>query len=58
LVSGAFHDAIHLAHVCPTAMLFTPCRQGLSHHPDEHIEREDAEVAARVLTDAATSLLG
>jgi N-carbamoyl-L-amino-acid hydrolase len=39
-------------------MLFTPCRQGLSHHPDEHIEREDAEVAARVLTDAATSLLG
>lgn len=58
LVSGAFHDAIHMAHVCPTAMLFTPCRQGLSHHPDEHIEREDAEVAARVLTDAATSLLG
>ncbi|WP_227369714.1 M20 family metallo-hydrolase [Halomonas sp. M20] len=58
LVSGAFHDAIHLAHVCPTAMLFTPCRQGLSHHPDEHIEREDAEVAARVLADAAASLLG
>ena len=57
LVSGAFHDAIHLVHVCPTAMLFTPCRAGISHHPDEHIEREDAEVSARVLAQAAGRLL-
>ncbi|APE30811.1 Zn-dependent hydrolase [Halomonas aestuarii] len=57
LVSGAFHDAIHLAHVCPTAMLFTPCRAGISHHPDEHIEREDAEVAVRALAEAASRLL-
>ena len=57
LVSGAFHDAIHLAHVCPTAMLFTPCRAGISHHPDEYIEREDAEIAARVLAQAAGRLL-
>lgn len=56
-VSGAFHDAIHLVHVCPTAMLFTPCRAGISHHPDEHIERADAEIAARVLTQAAARLL-
>ncbi|GHA87988.1 M20 family metallo-hydrolase [Modicisalibacter luteus] len=57
LVSGAFHDAIHLAHVCPTAMLFTPCRAGISHHPDEHIERDDAESATRVLAEAAGRLL-
>jgi N-carbamoyl-L-amino-acid hydrolase len=57
LVSGAFHDAIHLAHVCPTAMLFTPCRAGISHHPDEHIEREDADIAARTLTHAVEQLL-
>lgn len=57
LVSGAFHDAIHLVHVCPTAMLFTPCRAGISHHPDEHIERDDAEISARVLAQAAGRLL-
>lgn len=57
LVSGAFHDAIHLAHVCPTAMLFMPCRAGISHHPDEHIERKDADIAVRALADAASRLL-
>ncbi|MDR9439189.1 MAG: M20 family metallo-hydrolase [Halomonas sp.] len=58
LLSGAFHDAIHLAHVCPTAMLFTPCRAGISHHPDEHIERQDAVISARVLAEAALRVLG
>jgi len=58
LVSGAFHDAIHLAHRCPTAMLFMPCRDGISHHPDEHIERDDAEIAVRALADTAGTLLG
>ncbi|QJQ95688.1 MULTISPECIES: M20 family metallo-hydrolase [Halomonadaceae] len=57
LVSGAFHDAIHLAHLCPTAMLFAPCRAGISHHPDEHIERDDAEVAVRALAHAVEQLL-
>ncbi|SDN55575.1 M20 family metallo-hydrolase [Vreelandella arcis] len=57
LVSGAFHDAIHLAHQCPTAMLFMPCRSGISHHPDEHIEREDAEVAVSAMADAVGTLL-
>ncbi len=57
LMSGAFHDAIHLARICPTAMLFAPCRNGISHHPDEHVERVDAEVAVRVLADAAGRLL-
>ncbi len=57
LVSGAFHDSIHLAQLCPTAMLFTPCRAGISHHPDEHIERADAEVAVRTLADAVERLL-
>ncbi|SEF47444.1 M20 family metallo-hydrolase [Billgrantia desiderata] len=57
LVSGAFHDAIHLARVCPTVMLFTPCRAGISHHPDEHIERSDAETAVRALADTVERLL-
>lgn len=57
LVSGAFHDAIHIAHVCPTAMLFAACRNGISHHPDEHLERHDAEVAAKILASTTLELL-
>lgn len=57
LVSGAFHDAIHIAHLCPSAMLFVACRDGLSHHPDEHVEEQDAAPAVRVLAQTAFELL-
>jgi beta-ureidopropionase / N-carbamoyl-L-amino-acid hydrolase len=57
IVSGAFHDAIHLARCCPTAMLFTPCRKGISHHPDEHIEKAEAVIATRALVRAVDRLL-
>ncbi|MGP8288833.1 hydantoinase/carbamoylase family amidase [Vreelandella zhanjiangensis] len=57
LVSGAFHDATHLAHLCPTAMLFIPCRAGISHHPDEYIKRTDAEIGVRTLSHAVEQLL-
>ncbi|MDR5900179.1 M20 family metallo-hydrolase [Halomonas vilamensis] len=56
LVSGAFHDAIHLANHCPTAMLFVPCRNGLSHHPDEHIELGDAVVGTQLLAASLARL--
>lgn len=56
LVSGAFHDAIHIANHCPTAMLFTPCRDGLSHHPDEHIELSDAVVSTQLLAASLARL--
>ena len=49
LPSGAGHDAMILAGLCPTTMLFIRCRDGLSHHPDEFVADEDAAVAARVL---------
>lgn len=56
LVSGAFHDAIHLANHCPTAMLFVPCQNGLSHHPDEHIELDDAIVGTQLLAASLARL--
>jgi N-carbamoyl-L-amino-acid hydrolase len=49
LVSGAFHDAIHLAGHCPTGMIFVPCRDGISHHPSESIEIEHAVAGTRLL---------
>ena len=56
LVSGAFHDAIHLANLCPAAMLFVACRDGISHHPDERVGKDDAAVAVRTLTDTVLEL--
>lgn len=49
LVSGAGHDAMILAALCPTAMLFVRCRDGISHHPAEQVDPADVEVALRVL---------
>jgi allantoate deiminase len=49
LVSGAGHDAMVMAALCPTAMLFIRCRGGVSHHPAEHVDPADAEVALRVM---------
>ena len=36
LPSGAGHDAMSLARVVPTALVFIPCRDGVSHTPDEY----------------------
>ncbi|MBB3357607.1 MULTISPECIES: allantoate amidohydrolase [unclassified Novosphingobium] len=49
LVSGAGHDAMNLAHLAPTAMLFIRCRDGISHNPAEHVEPADAQGALAVM---------
>lgn len=58
LVSGAGHDACHLSHVAPTAMLFIPCRDGLSHNEAEHAEFEDIAAGADVLATAMIARAG
>jgi allantoate deiminase len=47
LPSGAGHDAVILSQLCPVAMLFVRCRDGLSHHPDEFVQDETIETALR-----------
>lgn len=49
LPSGAGHDAMAMAALCPVAMLFVRCAGGISHHPAEAITLEDADAAIRVL---------
>jgi allantoate deiminase len=49
LPSGAGHDAMVMAALCPTAMLFIRCREGISHNPAEHVEPADAEIALQVM---------
>ena len=45
-----------LARVCPTAMIFTPSENGLSHNPAEHTEPADLEAGANVLLHVMLSL--
>jgi allantoate deiminase len=45
MFSGAGHDAMILAPVVPTTMLFVRSPGGLSHHPDEAVREEDVEAA-------------
>jgi len=52
MVSGAGHDAVHVATRVPTAMIFTPCKDGLSHNEAESIEPGEAEAGTQVLFEA------
>ncbi len=49
LVSGAGHDTMVMATLCPTAMLFIRCAGGISHNPAESVTEGDAETALAVL---------
>ncbi|HXT80456.1 MAG TPA: Zn-dependent hydrolase [Acetobacteraceae bacterium] len=52
IVSGAGHDAVYVARHVPTAMIFTPCKDGLSHNEAESILPEEAEAGCQVLFEA------
>lgn len=49
LASGAGHDAMALAALCPTAMLFVRCRGGVSHNPAEDVDVVDVDAALAVM---------
>ena len=56
LTSGASHDAMYMARVCPTAMIFVPCEKGVSHNEAENAKPADLAAGARVLTAALLDL--
>ena len=55
IVSGAGHDAVYVARHVPTAMIFTPCKDGLSHNEAESIEPHEAEAGCQVLFEAVVA---
>ncbi|MVA81342.1 hydantoinase/carbamoylase family amidase [Agrobacterium vitis] len=57
MVSGAFHDALFINRVAPSAMIFTPCRDGLSHNEEEYVKPADSVAGAQVLLTASLQLL-
>ncbi|GAB2892909.1 Zn-dependent hydrolase [Paralcaligenes ginsengisoli] len=49
IVSGAGHDAVYLARVAPTAMIFIPCKDGISHNEIEDAKPEHIQAGGNVL---------
>ena len=52
IVSGAGHDAVYLARVAPTGMIFVPCEHGISHNEIENATPQDLAAGADVLLQA------
>ncbi|TVP78092.1 MAG: Zn-dependent hydrolase [Puniceicoccaceae bacterium] len=56
MFSGAGHDSMKIASVCPAAMLAVRCRDGLSHHPDEFSSEADCLLAFRAMLTAVIKI--
>jgi N-carbamoyl-L-amino-acid hydrolase len=58
MISRAYHDSLFMAQVCPTTMIFIPCRKGYSHRPDEFSSPQQIEKGVRVLAQTLATLAG
>ena len=58
IVSGAGHDAVYMARVAPTAMIFVPCEDGISHNEVENAKPADLEAGCNVLLHAILAAAG
>jgi ureidoglycolate amidohydrolase len=56
MVSRAYHDSLFMARLAPIAMIFIPCRNGVSHKPDEYSTPEQIVMGTRVLAQALAQL--
>ena len=54
--SGAAHDTMCVAERVPSAMVFVPCKDGISHHPAEEASPADAALAAEIILEAIATL--
>jgi N-carbamoyl-L-amino-acid hydrolase len=54
--SGAGHDAMHIATLCPAGMIFVPCERGISHNEIENATPADLAAGARVLVEVLVEL--
>jgi len=57
-ISRAYHDSLFMALLCPTAMIFIPCRNGYSHRPDEYSSPEQIAAGVQVLGGVLRELAG
>jgi N-carbamoyl-L-amino-acid hydrolase len=54
--SGAGHDAMHIAKLCPSGMIFVPCERGISHNEIENAAPEDLAAGTKVLVEVLEAL--
>lgn len=57
IMSGPFHDAMALSHVCDYGMIFVRCKDGISHNPLEYSSPEDLSLGADVLYGTIVEIL-
>jgi ureidoglycolate amidohydrolase len=55
-VSRAYHDSLFMARIAPIAMIFIPCRNGVSHRPDEYAAPTDIALGTRILAQVLAKL--
>lgn len=53
MISGAGHDSVSTSKRVPTSMVFVPCKDGVSHHPQEYCTAQDCAAGASVMLQAA-----
>ena len=58
ITSGAGQDAQNMALLCPTAMIFSPSVNGISHNPEEYTKSDDLIRCAQVFMDVMSELAG
>lgn len=58
IISGAGHDAVHIAGVAPSAMIFVPCEGGISHNEIENAKPEDLAAGCNVLLQTVLAKAG
>ena len=58
ITSGAGHDACNLANVVPSAMIFVPCKDGVSHNELEDATQADCTAGANALMHTVLALAG
>ncbi|OMH39392.1 Zn-dependent hydrolase [Motiliproteus sp. MSK22-1] len=58
IVSGAGHDACYISRVAPTAMVFVPCENGISHNEAENADPAHLEAGCNVLLQAVLNQAG
>ena len=56
MVSRAYHDSLFIARIAPIAMIFIPCRNGVSHKPDEYASPADTTLGVQVLATVLAKL--
>jgi N-carbamoyl-L-amino-acid hydrolase len=56
MVSRAYHDSLFMAQLCPMGMIFIPCRDGISHRPDEYSSPAAIAKGVRALAHVLRSL--